>query len=942
MAAQALRDVTGKVASAFSDIRQMTSAEPAAEDIPSQPSILQEEDTPHGHYVLAGPAEWESSASCVAYLQGKTGHTTKYGPSINRLKLEVYPFTAKIARIKIVDAGRRRWEVPQELVPIGEVLSDIEKLPLNADFELLLDDEPGDVGFAIIRKSDGVPVFDSRGFPISFCDHYMEISTRLPEGTLVYGLGEVTGPFLREPGSRYAFWARDAQTPLHENAYSSLPIFAGMHEGKAFGVYLHNSNALDMVYTDSKITYKVVGGVLDFFVYIGDSYEDVTRQHQLVTGFPRLPPYYSLGYHQCRWFYDTTEKLHESREKNVEADIPVDVFWLDIDYMEKYKLFTLDQDRYPNFAEYIREKMHKENHKLVVILDPGIKCNVEGYKPWTRGVELDIFIKNGNEKRDFVGKVWPGHVVFPDWIHPKVQQYWTEMFREWLEIMPVDGIWHDMNECSNFVNGDVWEVGGDAAEDAILIPSGEETVADLAEASAEGAEDKFEGKVISAESQGAEPKGETVEVKADIEVEDIGEAKGAGTTGGVVKPKTITFDPSKPLGITNLPYSVNHGGQDWPLTSRSISVESVHHGGLIEYDLHNLFGHLNCRVTYNALTQIRPDERPFILTRSAFAGSGQYVSKWLGDNFSTWESMRWSISGILNMQLFGIPHIGADVGGFTGAPSTELLLRWFQLGSMYPFCRNHNMPNTPSQEAHISDEVAQVARTYLTIRYRILPFWYTAFARVADQGGSVVQPVWAVYPPQEDEDMAKVMKENNDAFLVNSQLLVVPIVTEGQTKVPTWIPAGLWYDMSNGEVIATKTDEWITLEAPVEKMPLYFRGGSIIPMHYNKTGKTTVDFREGGLALTIALDADGTAGGSVYLDDGVSFGSEKSWVRFTAALSESAEELKLEVDGQFGYFPANEQEITVREVIVMAASAHARAIPVTIVLKAASLMTIGL
>ncbi|EPS36110.1 hypothetical protein H072_10434 [Dactylellina haptotyla CBS 200.50] len=885
--AAALQGVGEKLETVVSAM-QMTELEPP------QPSVLQNDDTPHGDYEYAAPPAWKTPTKFIAQLRGKTGHTTRYGPSVDRLQVEIDAFTPTIARISITDLDKQRWEIPQEMVPLGQDLRPENMYTGEANYDLAFDEKGKDVGFAIFRKSDGEAVFDSRGLPISFCEHYMEISTKLPEDTLVYGLGEVTGPFLREPGSRFAFWARDAQTPLHENAYSSFPIFAGMHNGKAFGVYLHNSNALDMVYNPGMITYKIVGGIIDLFVFLGDTYEDVIKQYQSVTGFPTLPPFWSFGYHQCRWFYDTVEKLAESRQRNMEVDIPVDVFWLDIDYMIKYKLFTLDQDRYPKFVEHV-EQMHKDNHKLVAILDPGVKCNIPNYKPWSRGAELDIFIKNGNTKKYFVGKVWPGHVVFPDWIHPRIQEYWTEMLRDWLKIMPVDGIWHDMNECSNFVNGDVWEVGGDAEEDAILIPTDEETVAEMAKAAAEG-----------------------------IEVEDDGKR-------GAAKPKPLAaFDPSKPSSITNPPYSVNHGNEDWPLSARSISVESYHHGGITEFDIHNLFGHLNCKVTYDSMINIRSDERPFILTRSVFAGSGKFASKWLGDNFSNWESMKYSISGMLNMQLFGIPHIGADIGGFNGAPSTELLLRWFQLGSMYPFCRNHNMPNTPSQEAHITEEVADVARTYLTLRYRLLPLWYTAFADVKRNGGSVVQPVWAVNVPQKVEDMAQVMKENNDAFMIDKKILVIPVVTKGQTSVHTWIPAGVWYEVGNGKAIASTEDQWVDLDAPIEKMPMYYKGGSIIPLHYNKTGKTTVDFRSGGFSLVIALDSSGSAEGAIYLDDGATFSSGKSYIQIYAELGKDTTDLVLRTVGEFGYNPINKNEYKISEVVILAVGSEPNIIPVEI------------
>ncbi|KAK6335697.1 hypothetical protein TWF696_002461 [Orbilia brochopaga] len=893
-------------------------------------SIVQDEEAPHGHYEFLEPETQDlppdkslatnpvlSKAAYFVLLKDKTKRTTKYGPLIDLLKLEASPYTAKVARIRITDLKKQRWEIPHKIVPLGK---DRPGPVISPESQAWISEtcyDAGNEGFVVMTKDDPnpIPVFDCRGCPISYYDHYLEISTKLPENTYVYGLGEVTGPFLREPGSRYAFWARDAQTPLHENAYSSLPIFLAMHKGKAFGVYLHNSNALDMVYTESKITWKVVGGILDFFVYTGPTYEDVIRQHQHVIGYPRLPPYWALGYHQCRWFYDTTEKLHESRTKNLLAEIPVDAFWLDIDYMDKYKLFTIDHERYPDFIKYVHKEMRAHNHKLVAIMDPGVKCAVPGYKPWTRGVELDIFIKNGNSQypRDFVGKVWPGHVVFPDWTHPKVGRYWDEMFKDWLEIMPVDGIWHDMNECSNFVNGDVWEIGGDAAKDEILIPTGDETVDDMAKASAEQAE-KTASK--TADKSTSKSKGKAPASSAKDE---------AGESATELKKDKMdqAFDPSKPIGIRNPPYSVNHGGKDLPLNSRSIAVESLHYKGVREYELHNLFGHLNCKTTYETLTRLRPKRRPFILTRSAFAGTGKYASKWLGDNFSTWESMKLSISGILNMQIFGIPHIGADIGGFSDIPSEELLIRWFQLGSMYPFCRNHNMPNTPSQEAHISESVAKIARRYLTLRYRLLPFWYTEFASVSNVGGSVIQPVWAIYPPQKEEDVAQVMLDNNDTFLVGKRLLIIPVVEEGATSVRTWIPAGIWYDILTGETVASKKDQWLDIETPLERMPVYLRGGTILPTHVKRAGKTTDDFRAGGLSLLIALDEDGAAEGRVCIDDGMTINCQQTWVKFKATLDEFGTKVKLSVEGQFRYdMNEFEPELTVREVAVLGMASH--------------------
>jgi len=138
--------------------------------------------------------------------------------------------------------------------------------------------------------------------------------------------------------------------------------------------------------------------------------------------------------------------------------------------------------------------------------------------------------------------------------------------------------------------------------------------------------------------------------------------------------------------------------------------------------------------------------------------------------------------------------------------------------------RNHNLPNTPNQEAYISDIIANNARKYLNMRYRLLPFWYTAFASISNFGGSVVQPIWSVYPPQQSTSAAtisKVMSQGNDSFLINKKLLVAPVVEEGADQVTTWLPRGLWYDFYCGTRYGSSTDdEWITLEAPLDHMPV--------------------------------------------------------------------------------------------------------------------------
>lgn len=148
----------------------------------------------------------------------------------------------------------------------------------------------------------------------------------------------------------------------------------------------------------------------------------------------------SLGYHQCRWGYDKIPKLEETVKRHKEADIPMEVVWIDIDYMDFYKPFTYCPSRFPaeRLAKFV-EELHKNNQRLVAIVDPGIKVE-KGFEPYDKGIRKNLFIKRVDGE-DFVGKVWPGTTVFPDWFHPESQEYWTETIRKWLNKVPIDGIW---------------------------------------------------------------------------------------------------------------------------------------------------------------------------------------------------------------------------------------------------------------------------------------------------------------------------------------------------------------------------------------------------------------------------------------------------------------------------------------------------------------------
>ena len=180
------------------------------------------------------------------------------------------------------------------------------------------------------------------------------------------------------------------------------------------------------------------------------------------------------------------------------------------------------------------------------------------------------------------------------------------------------------------------------------------------------------------------------------------------------------FDPNNP------PYKINNRLEQLPLNFKTTDMDVTHYGGILEYDAHNLYGMTEVIATRQALEEITK-KRAFVLSRSTFTGSGHHGGHWTGDNFAEWEHLYHSIPAMLNMNIFGIPYVGADICGFASSTTEELCARWMQLGAFYPFSRNHNNDNSIPQEPYLWESVAEVSRIALRIRYSLLSVYYTLF-----------------------------------------------------------------------------------------------------------------------------------------------------------------------------------------------------------------------
>ncbi len=193
-------------------------------------------------------------------------------------------------------------------------------------------------------------------------------------------------------------------------------------------------------------------------------------------------------------------------------------------------------------------------------------------------------------------------------------------------------------------------------------------------------------------------------------------------------------------------------------------------------EIHNVYGQLLTRATFEGLSRLRPNERPFVLTRASFAGGQRYAAVWPGDNTSEWSSLRQSISTLLGMGLSGFSFVGCDIGGFDGSPSGELYTRWLQAGVFYPFMRSHSTWGSPDKEPWSFDYAHEIINRHaIELRYELLPYIYNAMQQASQTGVPALRPLFLEYP--DDEKAAGL----DDEFLFGADLLVAPVLYEGAT-----------------------------------------------------------------------------------------------------------------------------------------------------------------
>ena len=282
-------------------------------------------------------------------------------------------------------------------------------------------------------------------------------------------------------------------------------------------------------------------------------------------------------------------------------------------------------------------------------------------------------------------------------------------------------------------------------------------------------------------------------------------------------------------------------------------------------EIHDVFGMENTRATYEGVRALRPNERAFVMTRASYAGGQRYAVTWTGDNNSTFDHVRLMIHQLINLGLSGFSYAGADVGGFTGGPSSALMTRWFEIAAFTPIFRDHSAKDAPRAEPWVDGPQAlAIRRRFVEERYRLLPYIYALADLNARTGDPLMRPVFYDYP-----EIAKASCDQSMAFTLGRSLLVAPPPKlESPEVYDVCLPAGGWYDYWSGSRVGLPTDAdgfmHVREKPRLESLPVFVRGGTILPRQ--PLVESTSEIPKGPLTLDIYPGNDCI--GTIYLDDG--------------------------------------------------------------------------
>jgi alpha-glucosidase len=655
--------------------------------------------------------------------------------------------------------------------------------------------------------------------PVRFQGHRVELSQTMPPDEHYFGLGDKTGAFDRRDQA-FRLWNTDAYAwqESTDPLYKAIPFYLSYRAGTALGVLIDNTwpSSFDFGKTqDNILQYQAENGPADIYLLYGPSAKHVLSSYAWLTGPTPLPPLWALGFQQSRYSYMTQSRVLDVAAQLRKDKIPADAIYLDIDYQQHNRPFTIDTTAFPDMAGMV-STLHKEQFHVVVITDPHI-ANLphQNYSPFDSGIAGDHFAKNPDGS-NFTGPVWPGPSVFPDFTSQRTRIWWGALYKDFNHI-GFDGFWNDMDEPSVFTS------------------------------------------------------------------------------------------------LKTIPNDVVHRVDEPGFTQRSATHREIH----------NIYGLENSRATFEGQLSAEPDKRPFILTRATYAGGQRYAATWTGDNSATWNHLRLTTSMLKNLGLSGFSLAGADVGGYAGTPTPELLTRWIEIAAFQPIDRDHAEKGTGDHEPWANGpEQEQIRRHFIEERYKLLPYLYTTMESNTRSGLPLFRPIFLEFPnAAPDGHPLDIDLDASGEFMVGPDLLVAaPPFLDKVDDYDAKLPSTGWYDFWTGkhvdegqaraiagglqpEALKGPTLTAVHIHPQLETLPVFVRPGAILPI---APLVQSTDQRPTG-PLTLRVFPGPNCSGELYQDDGATFAYKQGdFLRtsFTCEISPDSSTLTIHIGKRQGRFPA--------------------------------------
>lgn len=631
-----------------------------------------------------------------------------------------------------------------------------------------------------IRDREGHILQEDAG-PTQWRGDDFTVYKRRAENEHFFGLGDKPGP-LDRTSQTFVLWNTDSfgWQESTDPIYKSIPFFLGEREGRYYGIFFDNTwrTTFDFGHENAaEYRFGSQGGPIDYYFLYGPEPRDVMAAYAWLTGPSPLPPLWSFGFQQSRYSYTPESQLLDIAARLRRDKIPADVLWLDIDFQKDNMPFTIDPVRFPRFSEMVA-KLARDHFHLVVIADLHIaqKPN-SGYFPYDSGLAGDHFVKNPDGTL-YVGPVWPGPSVFPDFTRQQTRQWFGTLYKNFVKD-GVSGFWNDMNE-----------------------------------------------------------------------------------------PAVFRY-PSK-----TMPLDVVHRIDEPGFMKRTATHREIH----------NIFGLENSRATYDGVLALRPNERPYVMTRATYAGGQRYAVTWTGDNSSTWNHLRMTIPQLMNLGMSGFSFAGADVGGFAGSPPADLLTKWIEIAAFQPIDRDHSAKGTRMHEPWVDGpEHEALRRRYIEERYRLMPYLYTVAEETSRDGMPMMRPLFMEFPHATADNAPLDLVAGGAEFLLGPDLLLAPNPSpEEVAPYELHFPPGRWYDYWTGRPVGTEARaqirdaerrdailqiQQILLKPNLATVPAYVRAGAILPLQ--SLIQSTAETPLGPLTLRVYVPAPNqSCEGSIYADDG--------------------------------------------------------------------------